>query len=241
LRREYEPVGGPSTNKTWLIRLCASIGMGAVVWLCAEPSFAYPLPCEGAAAQADIAEALKRVRAGIDPCGDSPIIAALLDKVERCAATSYRICTDLASDRNWFDRPNADPVRVRTITWNPILTTPIEFGCDGDPTKPVLRDATASLLHELAHAAQDCDGLDPTANEFEAVRVENIYRRAAGLCQRTVYGTDPLPPEMIRVCAPGNCPCTPSAARVPGAVAAPSAPNAPASVSADAQPVSAAP
>ena len=234
-------MGGPSIIKRLLTRPCVSIGMGVVVWLAAQPARAYPLPCEGAATQTHIAEALRRIRAGIDPCGDSPVMAALLDKVERCAATSYRICTDLASDRNWFDRPNGDPTRIRTITWNPGLATPIEFGCDGDPGKPVLRDATASLLHELAHAAQDCDGLDPTANEFDAVRIENIYRRAAGLCQRTVYGTDPLPPEMIRVCAPGNCPCTTPAARAPGAVAAPNAPNAPASVSADAQPVSATP
>jgi hypothetical protein len=93
------------------------------------------------------------------------------------------------SDRNWFDRPNGDPTRIRTITWNRGWPPPIEFSCDGDPGKPVLRDATASSC-ELAHAAQDCDGLDPTANEFDAVRIESIYRRAAGLCQRTVYGTD---------------------------------------------------
>jgi hypothetical protein len=210
------------------------------LWLTAQPALGYPLPCQDGPTQADIAPALARIRAAIDPCGDSPVVAALLDKVERCAATSYRICTDLTSDRNWFDRPNGDPTRVRTITWNPALATPIEYGCDGDPGKPVLRDATASLLHELAHAAQDCDGLDPTANEFDAVRIENIYRRSVGLCQRTVYGTDPLPPDMIRVCARGKCPCTTPPVAAPGPVTGP-APSLPAAVSADAQPVSAAP
>ena len=224
-----------------LIRLCSSIGMATLVLLNAHSGAAYPLPCQGAAAQADIQVALKRIRAAVDPCGDSPVIAALLDKVERCAATSYRICTDLTSDRNWFDRPNGDPKLIRTITWNPGLVTPIEFGCAGDPNRPVLRDATASLLHELTHAAQDCDGLDPTANEFEAVRIENIYRRAAGLCQRTAYGTDPLPLDMIRNCAPGKCPCTTPAMQRPGPGLGPNPPSAAAGVSADAQPVSAAP
>jgi hypothetical protein len=45
----------------------------------------------------------------------------------------------------------------------------------------MLRDPTASLVHELAHAAQDCSGLNPGEHELEAVRIENIYRRASGL------------------------------------------------------------
>jgi len=195
--------------KTLLIRLCCCVGALVIALLWWRPAAAYPVPCQGAAAQADIDEALARIRSRLDPCGESPLVAALLDKVERCAATSYRICTDLNSDRNWFDRPIGDAALVRTITWNPGLATPVEYGCEGDPNKAVLRDATASLLHELAHAAQDCDGLDPTANEFDAVRIENVYRRAAGLCQRTVYGKDPLPPAMLRTCTTSSCPCTP--------------------------------
>lgn len=173
-----------------------------------RPVLAYPLPCNGETDQSDIVEALTRIRRSIDPCGESPQVVALLDKVEHCAATSYRICTSLQSDRNSFDRPGGDPALLRTITWNPALPTVMELGCDGDPTKPVLRDATASLLHELTHAGQDCDGLEPSAYEFEAVRVENIYRRAVGICQRSRYGDASLPPEMVRVCERAYCPCT---------------------------------
>src|SRR5207244_3501709 len=106
-------------------------------------------------------------------------------------------------------------------TWNPALFTAVEHGCGGNPAKPVLRDATASLLHELAHAAQDCDGLDPDAHELEAVRIENIYRRAAGVCQRTRYGEDRLPAEMVRICEPGRCLCSAPAGANPHLVSAP--------------------
>ena len=67
-------------------------------------------------------------------------------------------------------------------------------------TGRVTRDPTASLLHEIVHAVHDCEGLDPGAHELDAVRIENIYRRAAGLCQRTGYGDVPLPAAMVRVC-----------------------------------------
>src|SRR5262249_55048590 len=66
-----------------------------------------------------------------------------------------------------------------------------------------------SLLHELAHAAQDCAGLNPGDHELEAVYIENIYRRAAGLCQRTSYGDEPLPATMVKLCGPGECGCGP--------------------------------
>ena len=174
--------------------------------LWALPVFAYFLPCDGEADPADIAEAFARIRVSVDPCGESPHVIELLDKLEDCAATHYRICTNLESDRNSFERPGT-PSLLRTITWNPALLNTLEVGCGDDPNRPVVRDATASLLHELAHAAQDCDGLDPNAYEFDAVRIENIYRRAAGMCQRTKYGDDPLPLEMIRVCEPGHCLC----------------------------------
>ena len=133
---------------------------------------------------------------------------AVLDKLEHCAATNYQICTDPQSDRNSFDRPLGSPALLRTVTWNPGLQTVIELGCGDDPTEPVLRDSTASLLHELTHAAQDCDGLEPSEYEFEAVRIENIYRRAVGMCQRNGYGDARLPRQMIKLCSPGKCSCT---------------------------------
>jgi hypothetical protein len=99
-------------------------------------------------------------------------------------------------------------VRRGTITWNPELQSDLEETCDGDRTRAVRRDPTASLLHELVHAGQECAGLNPGEHELEAVRIENIYRRAAGLCQRTGYGDALLPPEMVRTCRTGDCPCS---------------------------------
>jgi hypothetical protein len=99
-----------------------------------------------------------------------------------------------------FDRPvdhHGRPLR-RTIGWNPALRSELEPGRDGDPGEPLRRDPTASLLHELVHAAHDCQGLNPGEHEFEAVRIENIYRRAAGLCQRPGYGDEPLPASAVR-------------------------------------------
>jgi hypothetical protein len=40
------------------------------------------------------------------------------------------------------------------------------------------------------------------------VRIENIYRRAAGLCQRHGYGEAVLPASMVRLCTAGECPCS---------------------------------
>ena len=98
---------------------------------------------------------------------------------------------------------------LRTVTWNPELRTELEGSCYGDPTRAVTRDPTASLLHELVHAVQDCEGLNPGDNELDAVRIENIYRRAAGLCQRTGYGTIALPADEIRLCTSTMCSCLP--------------------------------
>jgi hypothetical protein len=131
----------------------------------------------------------------------------MLATLQRCAPGHYRICTDRTTHRNVFDRPiGSDP---RTITWNPDLRSALEATCDDDPGGQVLRDPTASLVHELAHAAQDCEGLNPGEHELEAVRLENVYRRAAGLCQRGGYGDEPLPADMVRTCTPGRCSCSP--------------------------------
>src|SRR5262245_3193712 len=71
-----------------------------------------------------------------------------------------------------------------------------------------MRDPVASLLHEIVHAAHDCAGLDAGEYELEAVRVENIYRRAAGLCPRHGYGDDRLAVEPTKGCAPAHCDCS---------------------------------
>ncbi len=192
--------------------LLSAMGMvllGAAVAARAEGP---PVVCDAPARQARVMRALVDIETSIDPCGGSAEVRALLRKFRACTVHRYQVCTDFQADRNSIDRPDgADADRVRTISWNPALRTPLERGCDGDPDAAVDRDPTASLLHEVAHAVQDCEGLDPGEHEFEAVRIENIYRRAKGLCQRTKYGDTPLPQRFRVVCDPGSCSCAPAA------------------------------
>jgi hypothetical protein len=170
------------------------------------------VPCNRASDGRRIASALAEIERGVDPCGESAQVIELLQKLKSCSKMTYQICTSSQISRNVFDRPfgKHGEVLPRTITWNPVLRSELGRGCDGDPAKPVLRDPTASLLHELVHAAHDCQGINPGEHESEAVRIENIYRRAAGLCQRTTYGDDPLPSQLVKNCAPSYCPCSPS-------------------------------
>ncbi len=158
-----------------------------------------------------IEAALARIAASVDPCGESPEVRGVVATVRACAAATYEIRVSGAAARNLFDRLPAEPGQrpTRIITWNPDLTSDLETGCDGDPTKPVRRDPTASLVHELAHAAYDCLGIDAGPLEFEAVRIENIYRRAAKLCQRSYYGDDPLPATLLKTCDAVHCTCNP--------------------------------
>ena len=167
-----------------------------------------PVSCPGDSPA--VAAALKRIERSVDPCGESGQVIDVLTRFKQCSMTGYQICTSERIDRNVFDRPigtHGEALR-RTITWNPALRSELEMGCDGVSGKPVLRDPTASLLHEIVHAVQDCMGLNPGEHELEAVRIENIYRRAAGLCQRRGYGDDPLPPQAVRLCSGAACPCS---------------------------------
>lgn len=198
--------------------LASSRFIGLVVFISAwtSPATARLVSCadDGGA----IAAALAELRHSVDPCGESADIQAVLDKIERCTGSVYNVCTDPTATRNVFDRPMSHfgLAAARTITWNPKLQTEVELECAGDSTQPLSRDPTASLLHELVHAAQDCDGLNPGEHELEAVRIENIYRRAAGLCQRIGYGAEPLPAAMVVSCATRPCSCStpPGVARV---------------------------
>jgi len=163
--------------------------------------------CKDAASFRDVNVALAEIEGSVDPCGQSDEVLRVVREFRRCATGRYRICLDLNSERNFIDPGTQTTGSTTTITWNPELRSELEHGCGHHAGRPVLRDPNASLLHELVHAVQDCRGLDPTEHEFEAVRIENIYRRAQGLCQRTRYGEDPLPPPMIVACAPGDCSC----------------------------------
>src|SRR5262245_22816002 len=141
------------------------------------------VPCRRGGDAGRIAEALNRIQRSIDPWGEPPEIARVLDDLRRCTRARYEICIDAAASRNLFERPGEDG--FGTITWNPELRSELEDGCGSDPAGHVMRDPVASLVHEIVHAAHDCAGLDAGAYELEAVRVENIYRRAAGLCPRS--------------------------------------------------------
>ena len=171
------------------------------------------VPCRHASDARQVDEALARLRGANDPCGESAEVTAALDALAGCRTARYEICVSASADRNLFDRPSTRD-EIRTIVWNPGLSSELEPRCEpgGDPLR---REPTASLLHEIVHAAHDCAGLDPGQLELEAVRVENIYRRAAGLRQRAAYGTERLPAGMTRSCAPGACTCD-----VPGSLAA---------------------
>ena len=168
-----------------------------------------PVACEQATDAAQVARALHRIRRSVDPCGESAEVVAVLDRFQRCPGARYRICTSTEAPRNLFERPTdlGGEQQPATITWNPSLRSELEQGCDGDPTTPVMRDPTASLLHEIVHAVHDCAGRNPGEYELDAVRIENIYRRAVGLCERPGYGDDPLPPGTLKTCRQGRCAC----------------------------------
>ena len=169
---------------------------------------AQPVAC--AADPRLVTDALARIRRAVDPCGESAQVREILAQLERCAARGYQVCASTAVDRNVFDRPGGTTGQspFGMVTWNPELRTELEPARDGDPTTAVHRDPAASLLHELVHVVQECNGLNPGEHELDAVRIENAYRRAAGLRQRRGYGDTPLPAEMVRVCAAASCPCS---------------------------------
>lgn len=179
------------------------LALGILLWG-PRPTTAALVRCPGRG-QALVERALRRIRASVDPCGGSDEVRSMLDRLQRCGRAAYAVCVDGTATRNTFDRPSGAS-GVGTITWNPNLQSELEPRCDGDGAQAVRRDPTASLLHELVHAAHDCEGRNPGALELEAVRVENVYRRAAGLCQRTGYGETPLPTEVVvRVGAGRQC------------------------------------
>jgi hypothetical protein len=149
-----------------------------------------------AAERGQIARAFEAMRRSVDPCGESARIVAVVEAFERCAPARYRIRIDPTASRNLLEPGSED--EAGTIIWNPALRSELEGECEEDPARAVLRDPVASLLHEMVHAVDDCEGRNPAARELEAVRVENVYRRAAGLCQRTAYGSHPLETDAIR-------------------------------------------
>ncbi len=179
-------------------RTAARVALAAVLTFATTSRAGGMVECGNRADVRRIDDALAALRGSVDPCGGSDEILATLEAFERCPSARYAICTGDAR-RNLFERPAG--VALGTITWNPGLRSDLEPARGGRAA--VARDPVASLLHEIAHAAQDCAGLNPGEHELEAVRVENVYRRAAGLPQRTRYGDLVLPPA-----AASGCPAT---------------------------------
>jgi len=160
--------------------------------------------CERAAGS-QIASAFDTIRGSIDPCGESGQLVDMVDRFERCAMR-YDICIDASASRNLMQPHGME--QTGTIIWNPGLRSGLEAGCDGDATREVSRDPVASLVHELVHAVDDCEGRDAASRELEAVRLENVYRRAAGLCQRTAYGDRQLESGPFSTCGRDAAPVT---------------------------------
>jgi hypothetical protein len=160
-----------------------------------------------APAEREVQAALAAIERSVDPCGASAELRRVVDAFRSCWGDTCRVCVDRSRERNTTER--GDPGEPITITWNPELRTELERGC-GDAATAVRRDPIASLAHELVHVAQAVSGSE--FGETDAVRVENIYRRANGLCQRTRYGADPLPRAMLIECTPEHCACRPDRA-----------------------------
>jgi hypothetical protein len=178
-------------------------------------------PCDNPLSRREVATAVSDIEASVDPCGETAAVLDVIREYRRCGTARLRVCTDRHSERNFIERGVGVESEISIITWNPDLRSELEVGCGDDAARAVLRDPTASLLHELVHAVQDCHGLDPAEHEFEAVQIENVYRRARHLCQRTRYGEQPLPRPMLVSCTPEHCSCATTGAGLLTAAAAP--------------------
>jgi hypothetical protein len=187
------------------MRPVASRGLTIAILLLGASVNARPVQCEHPADSAQIASAIDAIRHSMDPCGESGLVVDVVDRFERCAMR-YEICVDGTASRNLLQPHGAE--QTGTIIWNPGLRSELEAGCDGDASREVMRDPVASLLHELVHAVDDCEGRDAASRELEAVRLENVYRRAAGLCQRTAYGDRRLEPGPFSTCGRDAAPVT---------------------------------
>lgn len=209
MKREHCP---PQTRwyRTAAAVLQCSLVAGLIISAGPARAESQLVPCSGGSDARTIAAALLAIQRSADPCGESAQLIGVLERLKACT-TSYKICVDTKSSRNLFEPPidSRTDGLPRTITWNPELRSALETD-DDSLEASVHRDPTASLVHELAHAVQDCDRLNPGEHELEAVRIENIYRRAAGLPQRCRYGSVLLPAEMVKICTPGWCPCSAS-------------------------------
>jgi hypothetical protein len=142
--------------------------------------------------------AFDTIRRSIDPCGESAQIVDMVDRFERCTRASYEICTDGTASRNLREPRGVD--ERGTIIWNPALRSELRRGCDGDPARPVMRDPWRRCC--TSSSTRWTTAKDATRRRVSwRPSVEDVYRRAVGLCQRSGYGDQLLGAEARRACA----------------------------------------
>jgi hypothetical protein len=149
-------------------------------------------------------------------CRSDPLFAHLLD-VLRQSPWPITIKEEIDASKDSHTEvqrgPDRDPRNPQvgapsTIYWN-------RYNTDLYSYSSVARDPTASLIHELAHAAQAAEGTlpegefgrwerqAPLSEERGGLYVENIYRRAQGLPMRENYNLWFVSPNAHLPCCPG--------------------------------------
>lgn len=142
--------------------------------------------------------AIQAIKDANDPEGE---LRALIEALEMSANCHVIRQTD--TEQGSHCKPD-DPKKEKDRSGT---GTTIEWEADSTDLydTDVARDPTAALLHELAHAAAADQGLatDETVpgpdgpidqDEQYAVVIENIYRDAVNIPERTKYGNRELPP-----------------------------------------------
>jgi hypothetical protein len=154
-------------------------------------------PSEKVCSGQDIANALEEIRQ------TDPALGLLIDELENSDKRHTIKPTDGITTSTGY---NTD--HHQEIEFNPRLNR--RFPASGVPI-----DAVAGLVHELWHAYENQNNIDPQTNyadlqrnrefrvngimesEYNAVRTENLYRSLHGLCSRVEYDGDPLLPQDI--------------------------------------------
>jgi hypothetical protein len=186
-------------------RHCRLVCLPLLAWACAATP---QVVAEGPEChQAEVREALARIRSSL------PEIDRLLQDVE---AAQYE-CRVV--------RKTSGSAVTDTVGRHVVIGWPGGVGRHADGS---CKDADASLVHELHHCwvrskhggEEPCAyALTRTASgalvnarascEFDAVGLENRYRKAAGLCERLAYDVL-LVPGAERTCTAREAACRPS-------------------------------
>ncbi|WP_405177746.1 VWD domain-containing protein [Nocardia sp. NBC_01377] len=163
--------------------------------------------------------------------GADPGLGAIIDDLQRSGTRVLVRAPFIERFGSFTDLHPWRPGRDVEINWVP--------GKHGElyPGENVRRDRCAELIHEMAHAKDAADKIDrgtrcrvrntsygASPDEVHAVGVENDYRRATGLPQRTSYSGNSIPPDgqecdLPKGPPPGGGGCSATGVGVPGLVA----------------------